>query len=177
MANVKDKLTPFEQVFFNKLENYLDKPIYFYGSILRDDYFPQMSDIDIDIFTDNENSTITMLQNFLNLPNNAFKKCIYRLDKNTSTVVKGYKGVYVDEDNKLTVEISVYNEKNKPDIMSEHQDKPLKIPYYITCLLIFIKVLHYQLGLLPGVYYRSWKNLLIGTCFKNNQPDFITMDI
>ena len=79
MANVKDKLTPFEQVFFNKLENYLDKPIYFYGSILRDDYFPQMSDIDIDIFTDNENSTITMLQNFLNLPNNAFKKCIYRL--------------------------------------------------------------------------------------------------
>ena len=63
METTKNKLTPYEQSFFDNLRNYIEKPIYFYGSIQRDDYFPQMSDIDIDIFSDNEHSTVIMLQN------------------------------------------------------------------------------------------------------------------
>ena len=177
MSNVKDKLTPFEKDFFNKLEIYLDIPIYFYGSILRDDYFPQMSDIDIDIFTDNEYSTINMIQNYLNLPNNSFKKCIYRLDKANTTVIKGYKCKYINEDENLMVEIALYNEKNKQDILSEHHGKTAKIPFYISILLVIIKVLHYQLGILPFEYYRSYKNTLMDKCFRNNKPEFIITDV
>jgi len=177
MTNIKDKLTPYEQVFFDKLENYLDKPIYFYGSILRDDYFSQMSDIDIDIFTDNEHSTISMLHNFLNLPNNSFKKCVYRLDNATTTIIKGYKCKYIDEDKNLMVEISLYNEKHKQFILAEHQGKTAKIPFYISILLVIIKVLHYRFGLLPFDYYRSYKNTLMDKCFHNNKPDFIITDI
>ena len=51
METTKNKLTPYEKDFFDKLRNYIDKPIYFYGSIQRDDYLPQASDIDIDIFS------------------------------------------------------------------------------------------------------------------------------
>ena len=43
MENTKNKLTLNESIFFDKLKKYIDKPIYFYGSIQRDDYF-QVSD-------------------------------------------------------------------------------------------------------------------------------------
>ena len=73
MENTKNKLTFNQYDFFQKLRNYINKPIYFYGSIQRNDYFPGKSDLDVDIFTDNESSTIYALGNFLNLTKNDFK--------------------------------------------------------------------------------------------------------
>ena len=49
METTKNQLTPYESNFFNKLKIYLDTPLYFYGSIQRDDYKSGYSDIDIDI--------------------------------------------------------------------------------------------------------------------------------
>jgi predicted nucleotidyltransferase len=65
METTKNKMNPFAEKFFKKLSDYLDTKIYFYGSIQRNDYFPNSSDIDADIFTDNESSIINKLQNFL----------------------------------------------------------------------------------------------------------------
>ena len=76
-----NKLTSYEQIFFDDLRNYIDKPIYFYGSIQRNDYLPGKSDIDIDIFTDNEHSTIYSLCNFLNLKRSDFIKSTKKLLK------------------------------------------------------------------------------------------------
>ena len=67
METTINELTPYEKDFFTNLRNYIDKPLYFYGSIQRNDYFPGKSDIDIAIFTDNETSTIFLLGNYLNL--------------------------------------------------------------------------------------------------------------
>ena len=67
MEITKNKLTSYEKDFFDKLKNQINKPIYFYGSIQRDDYFPQSSDIDINIFSDNIFSTKILLQNFKRL--------------------------------------------------------------------------------------------------------------
>ena len=66
METTKNELSPYSKTFFKKLSNYLDTKIYYFGSIQRNDYFPKSSDIDIDIFTDNEKSTILKLQNYLN---------------------------------------------------------------------------------------------------------------
>lgn len=63
---INNRLTQNEKIFFDNLSNYIDKKIYFYGSIQRPDYIKGKSDIDIDIFTDNESSTIQKLCNFLN---------------------------------------------------------------------------------------------------------------
>ena len=61
MDDIKNNLTQNEEVFFENLSLYIDKEIYFYGSIWRHDYIKGKSDIDIDIFTDNESSTIQKL--------------------------------------------------------------------------------------------------------------------
>ena len=65
METTKNKLSSYESDFFNKLSNYLDTKLYFYGSIQRDDYKPGHSDIDVDIFTDNIHSALIKIQNLL----------------------------------------------------------------------------------------------------------------
>jgi len=174
METTKNKLTPFEEDFFNKLRNYIDKPIYFYGSIQRDDYFPQQSDIDIDIFSDNIQSTLQLLQNFLNSSNNSFQKSLYKMDK-TNIVIPGYKSKYIDEANHLTIEIAVYEDKYKEPILREHQSK-FSVPFSITVFLIFLKILHYHLGILPIFYYSRFKKYLTNF-FDNNKAEFIIIDV
>ena len=175
METTKNKLSAYEKEFFYKMRSYIDKPIYFYGSIQRDDYFPQLSDIDIDIFSDNEFSTLTMLQNYLNLSKNEFKKSIYKMNT-TNTVIPGYKTKYFDTINKLTIEISVYNDKYKDDILEEHLSK-FNLPFYIIFILVILKILHYNLGMLPIVYYSKFKKLLTNKYFDNNTAEFVIIDI
>jgi predicted nucleotidyltransferase len=67
METTKNKLTPYQTSFFNRLSTYLDTKLYFFGSIQRQDYFPESSDIDVDIFTDNESATIVQMMNFLHV--------------------------------------------------------------------------------------------------------------
>ena len=175
METTKNKLSSYEESFFDKMKNYISKPIYFYGSIQRDDYFPQLSDIDIDIFTDNEYSTLQSLQNYLHLNNGDFKKILYKMDK-TNIVVPGYKSKYIDETNKLTIEISIFNEKFKEEIIREHQSK-FNMPFYITVFLVLLKILHYNLEILPIYYYSLFKKYLTNACYDNNKAEFIIFDI
>ena len=46
METTKNIMPEYSNLFFNKIKNYLDTPIYFFGSVQRDDYFPQSSDIE-----------------------------------------------------------------------------------------------------------------------------------
>ena len=174
METTKNPLTPFEKDFFSKLRNYIDKPIYFYGSIQRDDYFPQKSDIDIDIFSNNVSSTLHLLQNFLNISKNSFKKSLYKMDK-TNVVIPGYKGKYIDNENSLVVEISVYEEKYREEILREHKSKFI-VPLYVTIILVILKIFHYHLGILPIFYYSRFKKYLTNFC-DNNKAEFVIIDL
>ena len=90
METTKNKLSQQESIFFEKLRNYLDTPLYFYGSIQRDDYLPQHSDIDVNIFSNDEKDIIIKLQNFLNVDRNNFKKTLLKMN-NTNIIIPGYK--------------------------------------------------------------------------------------
>jgi predicted nucleotidyltransferase len=90
METTKNKISPYAKQFFDKLSSYLETKLYFYGSVQRNDYFPNSSDIDVDIFTDNESSTILKLQNFLKVKRSDFKRIVYRLHR-TDQLVTGTK--------------------------------------------------------------------------------------
>ena len=164
-----NKLTSYEQIFFDDLRNYIDKPIYFYGSIQRNDYLPGKSDIDIDIFTDNEHSTIYSLCNFLNLKRSDFKKSIYKINKE---VIKGYKTKYIDEIHNITLEISIYNEKDKSIIIKEHLRTNV-LPIHISAVLIILKYLYYTLNIIPRDVFRRCKQFLMN---ENDELKFIVID-
>lgn len=174
METTKNKLSPYEKDFFNRLKLHIDKPIYFYGSIQRNDYFPQLSDIDIDIFTDNTESTISVLNNFLNIDKYSFKKSYYKMNK-TNLVIPGYKYKYIDVSNSLTVEMSVYDEKYKEEILAEHISK-FNLPFYISFILIILKILHYNLGILPIYYYSLFKKYITNNLYDGNNAEFFVFD-
>jgi hypothetical protein len=167
--NINKRLTDKQKDFFNKLSVYIDKPLYFYGSINRSDYLPGKSDIDIDIFTDNESSTIHMLCNYLHLSKNKFRKSLYKIN---SKMIYGYKGKYEDELNDIKIEISVYNNKYK-SIVLEDQNSNTVLPFYVTITLVIIKILYYNLNLISKDSYRTCKQYLMN---RNGELKFILMN-
>ena len=169
MENTKNKLNSYEEIFFQKLRNYIDKPIYFYGSIQRNDYFPGKSDLDIDIFTENESSTIYALCNFLNLKKSDIKKSIYKVH---NKVVYGYKTKYKDELNNFKVEIGLYNEKFKELVLNDHL-KDFELPFHISIVLFILKFLFYNLEILSKESYKRLKRLLMND---NDEMKFIVLD-
>jgi hypothetical protein len=149
MENPKNKLTPKEKQFLDGLSEYLDTTLFYYGSIQRDDYIPGKSDIDVNIFTDNEASTISKLQHYLHVQRKEFQKIVWKVYYNDK-VVTGYKLKY--KNSFIILEISIYNIKYKSIVLNEHNSK-MKLPFHSHCLLYIIKILFYVLRIIPASVY------------------------
>ena len=168
METTKNKLPEDVQLFLNNLKQYLDKPIYFYGSIQRPD-FVKGSDLDVDIFTDNEISTIEKMSHYLDIPNYIFKKTISKYG-NDHTIIYGHKLMFKSPELSLPIEFSIYNEKYKTRVLNEHNSK-VELPFYITIALLILKTIYYKLQLIdPKTYSKIKKNIL--TTFIGREPDY-----
>jgi len=171
METTKHKLTPEQKKFFDGLSNYLDTKLYYYGSIQRPDYIPGKSDIDVDIFTDNENSTITKLQHYLHVKKGDFRKIVWKVRRNNK-LTYGHKLKYKKDF--IKAEFAIYNEKYKPYILEEHNSKVI-LPFYCIWILNFLKFLHYQLHILPGTYYAYLKRKTINFSFGLDDDKFVVL--
>jgi hypothetical protein len=156
-VNIQKRLSENQKIFLNSLSNYIDDEIHLYGSIRRMDYIPDKSDLDIDLFTDNENSLIYKLSNLLHLKKNDFKKVVYKIE---NRLVYGYKTKYENKETKLSIEISIYNNKDRDLIIKQH-GKADNLSYIVLFLLYIIKVSYYKLGILSNEMYSKIKNWLI----------------
>jgi hypothetical protein len=174
METTKNELSPYSKIFFSKLSNYLDTKIYYFGSIQRNDYFPKSSDIDIDIFTNNEKSTMLKLQNYLNIKKSDIHKFVYKLTKN-NRIVHGYKVKYNDEINNFSTEILVFNEIHKNDVLYEHNSKNI-LPFYISYLLILLKYTYYNLNLITSKNYINLKRKLLNGVYEKSNINFVIIE-
>jgi len=175
METTRNEMNAYAKKFFLKLGIYLDTPIYYFGSIQRADYFPNKSDIDVDLFTDTESSIIIKLQSFLNLEKYKFKKFVYKLHK-TNKFVHGYKVKYEEPDKNFFTEISIYNEQDKEDVLLEHNYKSI-LPFYVTFLLIILKTFYYNLQIIPEDTYSYFKKIIMNYMVEGEDVEFITTDI
>jgi len=165
METTKNKLDPSVRIFLKNLSAYLNTKLYFYGSVQRNDYILNESDIDIDIFTDNVESTILKLSHYLHVPKSKFKKTFSVTYKDDIYKYKtiGYKIYYTSPDLISPIEFCIYNEKDKEETLQLHREK-FNIPFYISWMLIFIKFLFYTLNIIPLSIYREIKNWLLSQC-------------
>jgi hypothetical protein len=175
METTKNALSPYETIFFTRLGNYLETPMYFFGSIQRRDYFPKSSDIDVDIFTDNEQSTILKMQHFLNLEKYKFKKFVYRLEK-SQKMVHGYKVSYKEKERPMFIEFSIYNERFKEAVLEEHRRK-IQLPFIISILLTILKYFYYDFAFLPKFIYYKFKKFLMNFCIDGKNTEFVVIDL
>jgi len=172
METTKNKLSPYASMFYNRLKNYLETSLYFYGSIQRNDYVPDKSDIDVDLFTYNVDSTITKMQNFLDVDKSKFKKFIYKINNN---IIIGYKITIKEPEHYFRTEISIFNEKNKDLVLNEHTRK-FHIPFFISILIIILKFFYYQLGIVPVKCFKFCKDYLINNAF-DKPSEFLVIDL
>jgi hypothetical protein len=156
MESIKNKVPRNVRVFFQELSSYIDHKLYFYGSIQRADYFHGSSDIDVDIFTNNVESTLLKLCHFLKLNKKKVKKVFWKLNVNDQ-MVYGYKLSYKDPKKNIQAEFSIYENKYKSGVLKEHHKKMI-LPFYLSFFLIILKFLHYNLGIVNSSWYRYLKN-------------------
>jgi hypothetical protein len=175
METTKNKLPDKVNAFFYKLSKYLDTKLMFYGSVQRSDYFPGSSDIDVDIFTDNVDSTIAKLQHFLNVKKKKFKKVVWRMSS-TGKMVYGYKIMYENPDINLAAEFSIYEDKYKKQVLEMHLKKTI-VPFYITIILYIIKKLYYDLHIINYDWYKylKMKSLSFGLGMPEDQ--FLVLNV
>jgi hypothetical protein len=172
METTNNKLSEDVTMFFIELSKYINTPLFFYGSVQRSDYFPGSSDIDIDIFTDNQHSLITKLLHFLQIDKRKFKRFVWRIHNN---VVIGYKVMYKNPDKNIAVEFSIYNEKDKKSILDEHRSK-FVLPFYVSILLIILKFIHYKLCLLNKNTFKNIKRIMLSTLMNLPYDDFYILE-
>lgn len=170
ISNIEKKLYENQKIFFDELSLYINLPLYFYGSILRNDYIKGKSDIDIDIFTSNVKSTLNHISNHLQIGRNEFKKFFYKINDH---LVKGYKVKYFNEQKQIDIELSVYDDKYKSFVLRDHA-KDATLPFYITTIIMILKFLFYYLNILPKNIYQRCKRFLMNT---GDELKFIQIDI
>jgi hypothetical protein len=169
MEYTKNNLSPEIKTFFKKLSNYIGEKVYFYGSVQRFDYFPEHSDIDIHVFSDNIHELINRLRHYLHLKNKYIKKIMIYLSE-SKYMVYGYKIIYRSNDLKLKTEITVYSNKYKKVVLKD-DNAVINIPSYIVFVLFILKVLYYQLSILDKQQFNFYKCNLINNYvyFKNSE--------
>jgi hypothetical protein len=167
MEYTKNKIPNDIQEFINKLKNYIDTKIYYYGSIQRYDYFVGKSDIDFSVFTDNTEAMIYKISHYLHINKKKFHKIVWNYK---NKFIEGYKVVYRNENPKCRLEITIYDEKYKEYVLEDHRI-PIHMPFYICFLLIFLKLLYYNLQIIPASFYTHYKKLIINT-FKGSNTHF-----
>lgn len=165
MNTIRNDLPQKTKDFFKKMENYLDTELFFYGSVTRSDYIPGKSDIDIAVFTDNENSIISKLQHFLHVKRTDFDKVIWKLDGN---MIYGYKLKILE----TNTEIAIYNNDFKEQLMEELNKPIINKTILTTTLLLLLKLFYYQLPLLPTDFYLRWKRYILNDMMGKKESVF-----
>ena len=164
MEDIKDRLGDYRYNYFTNLQKYLDTELYFYGSIKRSDYFQKGSDIDITIITDNIHSTLSKLQNYLNIKKTEIKKIYQKFYIRSKSIVVGYKIKYEDEEHNFSFDILIYDEKYRKSVIENLNDIN-NLPGYMIVILIIIKMLYYSLGIISKDIYLYLKNAIFHMYF------------
>ena len=174
METTKNKLPEDAEHFFKELSEYLNTKLLYYGSVQREDYFHGKSDIDVDIFTDNENSTINKLTHFLHVKKDKFKRFVWKLD-HSNEVVYGTKIFYSSPELQINVEFSIYNEKYKKGVIFQHVRKTT-LPFYATILLVILKFIYYNMHFIDRSYYSYLKNKILSVGIGLPEAEFIVLN-
>jgi predicted nucleotidyltransferase len=164
MNQVRESLPKPVKDFFYKLSDYLDTDLYFYGSINRSDYLHGQSDIDVAIFTDNENSVISKLQHFLHVKRDAFDKVVWKL---RGKMIYGFK-IKCDKYIDIKCEIAIYNNNYKETLLEEFKSYNY-VPFHLAILLYLLKTLHYTIPILSKKTYMSYKVYIFNTLLLNKK--------
>jgi predicted nucleotidyltransferase len=157
MEYTKNKIPDDIQNVINKFKKYIDTKIYYYGSIQRNDYFINNSDIDILIFTDNTEAMIHKVSHYFHIKKNKIRKIVWNYN---NKLIQAYKVMYYSNNPNFRLEIIISDENYKKYILDYQRMPIVNMTFYISFLLILLKCLYYNLQILPTSYYKYYKSII-----------------
>lgn len=175
MEDIKERLSEKNYHFLKKIQDYIGSELIFFGSIKRIDFLQKYSDVDIAIISDNVENTLVRLKNFLNIDNGKIRKIFQRFSNNNN-IVYGYKTNYNDIDNDLSLEIVLYDEKYRKQIINSVNNIN-NFPFYITYILFIIKLLHYKLNIISNKTLKFFKKKLMSNYLNQKEDNLIAIKI
>ena len=168
MNDIRQDLPEKIKKFFKRLADYLDTDLYFYGSVVRSDYIPGKSDIDVAVFTDNESSVMSKLQHFLHVKRSEFDKVLWKLN---GKMIYGYK-IKVES---INSEIAIYNNEFKDIIIDEFKIPLTNKTILTTVLLYLLKLFFYQIPLIPSPMYIQLKRYILNKMMVKKESVYFIM--
>jgi predicted nucleotidyltransferase len=175
MEEIKENLSERNYYFLKRMEEYIGDDLIFFGSIKRCDFVKNYSDIDIAIISDNVAGTLIKLKSFLDIDDRKIRKVFQKMSNN-KTIVYGYKTYYDDADNNLSLEMIIYDEKYRKQVM-EHINIHNRLPFYITYFLLLIKIVYYKLNLISSSTYKWIKGVVIENLNRESHNNLIAIKI
>ena len=116
---------------------------------------------------------MTKMQHYLHVSKKDFKKVVWIIN-DTSTY--GYKLKYENKKKGVNAEFSIYNEKFKDIILSQHNNKR-DLPIYTSALLCVLKFFYYQFPILDKKTYTYLKRVILnGMLGEDIDPKFLVLD-
>jgi len=157
METTRNNLPQHINIYFNKLSTYLETQLYFFGSVQRIDYLERESDIDTVIFTDNMDSMLSKIQNFLNIDRRRINSFVSTEIK-TGRVHNGYKVMYSGDDIDFIFEIVIYDSNCKPEMLAFYETVN-NIPAYASLLLLLLKYMKRYYVISQNTYFALKKQV------------------
>jgi len=180
IKDVRRKLIEPEIHFLKEMSNYLGVPIYIFGSLFRFDYFPNKSDIDISIFSDNVENTVHRLVDFLGISSSKIKIFkIKSVNKKThkTKIIWGFKTNYrldVEDysyNNRKWHDLLYYPKRNKRFEIMVYSNKytnyinninkgHFRLPFLCTFVIFFLKSCYYYFFFSEIIYKNIKREIL-----------------
>ena len=151
LEEVKDKLGKNQYNYFLQIKEQIDLPLYFLGSITRCDYIKGKSDLDIEVFTDNFDSTILKMEYLFDYYQRKRTRN-FIVFKINNIPISGYKYYFKDKQQNICFDFTIYN-KSSQNIVLHHRIIEKNIPYLLSLFLVMIKILYYHLSIINNSIY------------------------
>lgn len=154
ITSIQSNLTNDQYRLLIQFQQFISKPLYFYGSITRLDYIKGKSDIDVDIFSNDLHGTKLKCCQFFNIDPTIFHSAV--LMTSSKQLIHGLKAKI--KHNCIELECCIYSIHDKKQVLIEHHK------YFSPILLIlflFIKQFKYHWNILPTSIYIYFKRLFM----------------
>ena len=158
-STIPEKLSENTKMYFTQLKKYINTPIYFYGSVVRDDYYPHQSDIDVCIFYpfeyNGDSIIINKILEFIFLFQD--KENIYIKNKDlyvyhSKNIINVYSFIFFIKKINSYVDFKIYNPINKLEICYiRHTFNKYHNLYFV--IIRFIKYFFYNLKIINHSTY------------------------
>jgi hypothetical protein len=151
LEEVKDKLSENQYDYFVQLQEQIDLPLYFLGSITRCDYIKGKSDLDIEVFTDNLNSIVLKIEYLFDYYQRKTNRKFIVFEI-SNIPISGYKYYFKDKQRDVSFDFTIYNKACKNSVL-HHRIIEKNLPYLLSIFLVMIKILYYHLSIISNTTY------------------------